>query len=130
MRHILTSLPLVFTCLLATIGCGSATPPAGEPHEPGHDVGHSKLSGPLKEFHDVLAPLWHADKGPEREKKTCAAIATFEERAAAVKDEPMIAAVGQLKAECGKAEGARSEFDAKFGVMHEAFHRAAEKPAH
>jgi hypothetical protein len=129
MRHLSSALPFVFASLLAAVGCGGSTPPAGEPHEHGHEHegGHDKLGGPLKEFHDVLAPLWHADKGPEREKKTCAATASFEERAAAAKDEGIIAAVGALKVECAKAEGGRADFEAKFAAVHEAFHHAAEK---
>jgi len=93
----------------------------------------------------VLAPLWHAEKNPEREKKTCAAIPTFEQRAAALDShapeaasgneaayhaavEGLAKAVGELKAECGKAEGARGDFEAKFHALHEAFHKVTEKP--
>ncbi len=131
MRHFAPVLPALFFTTFALLGCGGSTPPAGEPHghEHGHEHegGHDKLAGPLKDFHDVLAPLWHADKGPEREKKTCAAVASFEERAAATKDEPMVVSVGALKVECAKAEGARADFDAKFAAVHEAFHHAMEK---
>ena len=35
-------------------------------------------------FHDVLAPRWHAAKGEQRMKDTCAAIADFKTNAAAV----------------------------------------------
>jgi hypothetical protein len=131
---------------LFALGCGPSTPNAehehGE-HEHGeHEHGeHPKMAGAMNEFHEVLAPLWHADKSPERTKKTCEAVATFETRAAAVdKDVPesaraaeaayhtaaqgLIAAVGELKTECAKPEHA--DFEAKFMAVHEAFHKVME----
>ncbi len=131
---------------LFALGCGSSTPPAehaGE-HEHGeHEHGeHAKLTGAAHEFHEVLAPLWHAEKSPERAKKTCDAVPTFEQHAAAVdKEVPadaaraaaahtaaqgLIAAVGELKAECAKPEAGRADFEAKFGAVHEAFHKVME----
>ncbi len=90
----------------------------------------------------MLAPLWHAEKSPERVKKTCDAVPTFEQHAAAVdKEAPadaaraaaahtaaqgLIAAVGELKAECAKPEAGRADFEAKFGAVHEAFHKVME----
>src|SRR4051812_8109060 len=93
---------------LFALGCGSSTPAAehaeeheqaehgekGE-HEHGekgeHERGekgekgeHPKMVGAVRDFHEVLGPLWHADKSPERAKKTCEAIPAFEQRAAAV----------------------------------------------
>jgi hypothetical protein len=136
---------------LFALGCGPATPAAehaehehgehgehGEDHEHGE---HPKMTGAVHEFHEVLGPLWHADKSPERTKKTCDAIPAFEQRAAAVdKDVPesaraaepayhavaqgLIAAVGDLKAECAKPE--RADFEAKFMAVHKAFHAVME----
>lgn len=136
---------------LFALGCGPATPPAEHAGEHGehaekhdHEHGeHPKMAGAMHEFHEVLAPLWHADKSPERTKKTCEAVATFETRAAAVdKDVPekaraaepayhtaaqgLIAAVGELKTECAKPEAGRADFEAKFMAMHEAFHKVME----
>ncbi len=144
-------LAIVSAGLLA-LGCGASTPPAehaGE-HEHGehgehakHEHGehgkgeHPKLTGAMHELHEVLAPLWHAEKSPERTKKTCEAVATFEKYAAAVdKDAPadaaahhtaaqgLVASVGELKTECAKPE--RADFEAKFKAMHEAFHKVME----
>jgi hypothetical protein len=134
---------------LFALGCGSGAPPAehaGEHEHGGHEHGehgeHPKLTGAAHEFHEVLAPLWHAEKSPERAKKTCEAIPTFEQHAAAVdKEVPadaaraaaahasaqgLIAAVGELKAECAKPEAGRADFEAKFGAVHEAFHKLME----
>lgn len=113
--------PVVFA-----IGCGGSAAPAGDAHTHEHGHEHGKLAAPLHEFHEVLAPLWHSEKGPEREKKVCAAAATLESKATATGDQPIVAAVAGLKAECGKAEGARADFEPKFSAVHDAFHHAAE----
>ena len=135
---------------LFALGCGPATPAAehaGEhaEHEHEHDEHgeHPKMTGAVHEFHEVLGPLWHADKSPERTKKTCEAIPAFEQRAAAVdKDVPaaprasepvyhaaaqgLIAAVGELKIECAKPEAGRADCEAKFMAVHKAFHAVME----
>lgn len=147
-----TSLRASFLVALASaalfaLGCGPSTPNPehADEHAHGeHEHGeHPKMVGAMHEFHEVLAPLWHADKSPERTKKTCDAVATFETRAAAVdKDVPesaraaepkyhaaaqgLIAAVGELKTECAKPEAGRADFEAKFMAMHEAFHKVME----
>lgn len=141
---------------LAIGGCGGSTPAAEgahEHHEHGghHEHGehgkhageHAELTGPMKEMHDVLAPLWHAEKSPEREVKTCEAVPTFVQRAEAIeKNVPesakgkeaayqtaaknLVTTVNALGTECIKAAGSRTEFDAKFHDMHEAFHKVME----
>src|SRR3954470_22060307 len=75
------------------LACAS-TPPAADPHGEHHGDhgggahheggGHPKLTGAANDFHETLAPLWHAPKSPEREQKVCDAGPTFEQRAAAV----------------------------------------------
>jgi len=160
-----TSLLVIVSAGLLALGCGPSTPPAehaGE-HEHGehakHEHGehghgehgehgehgkgeHPKLAGAMHELHEVLAPLWHAEKSPERARKTCEAVPTFEQQAAAVdKDAPadaaragahhaaaqgLVAAVGELKTECAKPEAGRADFEAKFKAVHEAFHKVME----
>lgn len=135
------SLRLACLVTLASAACGAPTPPAA-PHDEHdehgeHEGGHAKLAGAAHDFHETLAPLWHAPKGPEREAKTCDASATFETRAANVLREAseggraaaqgLVAAVGDLKSECAKAAGARADFEAKFAAVHEAFHKVAEE---
>jgi hypothetical protein len=135
-------------------GCGGATPPAEgahEHHEHGHHEHgehgkheHPEMTGAIREMHDVLAPLWHAEKNAERETKTCAAIPTFKERAGAIEAtvpesakakeaayreaaQGLVKAVGGLETECAKASGGRAEFEAKFHEVHEAFHKVMEQ---
>ncbi len=133
------------------VGCAGAKPPADGAHGH-HEHGehgehgaheHPEMTGALREMHDVLAPLWHAPKGPERETKTCEAIPTFVQRAGAIdKNVPesarakeaayraaaqgLVTAVGSLETECAKPSGGRAEFDAKFHDVHEAFHKVME----
>lgn len=135
---------------LAIGGCGGSTPQAkdaSEHHEQGehgkHAGEHPELTGPMREMHDVLAPLWHAEKSPEREVKTCEAVPTFLQRAEAIeKNVPesakgkeaayqtaaknLVTSVNALGTECAKAAGSRAEFDAKFHDLHEAYHKVME----
>lgn len=143
---------------LLALGCGPSTPAAehaehehgdqaehehGEHGEKGEKGEHPKMTGAVHEFHEVLGPLWHADKSPERIKKTCEAIPAFEQRAGDVdKDVPatprasepayhaaalgLIAAVGELKIECAKPEAGRADFEAKLMAVHKAFHAVME----
>jgi hypothetical protein len=148
------ALATIGVCSLAVslfAGCGGSTPPAEGAHEhhAGHEHGkhggheHHEMTGPMREMHDVLAPLWHAEKSPEREVKTCEAVPTFTQRAEAIeKNVPesakgkeaayqtaaknLVTAVAALGTECAKAAGSRSEFEAKFHDMHEAFHKVME----
>ncbi len=144
-------------CSLLVGGCAGAPPPAEGTHghhEHGEHGEHGKhgehgahehpeMTGAVREMHDVLSPLWHAPKGPERETKTCEAIPTFVQRAGAMdKNIPesarakeadyrtaaqgLVTAVGGLETECAKPSGGRAEFDAKFHGVHEAFHKVLE----
>ncbi|GMV17693.1 MAG: hypothetical protein HS104_32245 [Polyangiaceae bacterium] len=125
---------------LALVACGGSppaeSPPSGHHHGAhhgegqGHGHGHGaehkdpdKLSPELKDFHAVLSPLWHMDKGPGRADKTCAEVAKLQEKADGTKDAELTAAVKALGDECAK-EG-RAEFDARFTAVHERFHALA-----
>ena len=122
---------LLTSILVATLGaCGGGAPPEGATtptssgkHVEHHDE-HHDLAPAVKEFHDVLSPLWHMGKGPDQTAKTCAQIATLRERANATADKELVAATNALAAECDK-EG-RPEFMARFHVVHERFHKIAE----
>jgi hypothetical protein len=128
------SLPLALALLLAACG-GSSTPPASaanehEAHEAQeakehHDEGGSPA---IHDFHEVLAPLWHSDKGPERVAKTCAQAQTLKDKAAATNDAELVAATAELDAEC-KKDG-RPDFEARFAAVHESFHGVASRAKH
>ena len=135
---------LWITIVLAAAACGgkSKSEPAAEPApQPMADTGeHGKLTPELDAFHEVLAPRWHADKGPQRMKDTCGAIADFQGKAAAIKGAAAPAntdaaawtqagtrldgAVAKLATSCqDKNEAA---FETAFGAVHDEFHHAME----
>lgn len=114
-----------------------ATPTAAPDHgeaEHSHD-----FPGAVTAFHDVMAPKWHAEPGPQRQTDTCGAIAGFKDAAAKIGSDPvpekaaaqegswhnavadLNIAIGGLEAACA-ADG-RAGFADAFHQLHEAFHR-------
>jgi hypothetical protein len=121
---------------------------SGQKHERGqnHGAGQNREEGeagemahmppPLARFHETLAPRWHAPHGPKRMTDTCAAIAEFRARAAAVAATPspeggdaaawtagqpqLTEAVTALETTC-KANDAAA-FEPAFERVHKAFH--------
>jgi hypothetical protein len=128
--------------LVAAAACGGkSTPAPSEPTEEAkpeeHHVGeHPELPAELTAFHDVLAPLWHAEAGAQRETDTCAAVPAMQEKAAAIAAAPppgdvdaalwgkqsdvLAGSVDMLGAGCGSGE--QHDFDGEFGAVHDAFH--------
>jgi len=130
-----------------TVACGGEQHEAhhgGEPaehgkHHGGEPADHHGPKGPVGDFHAVLAPIWHADKSPERTAKMCSEAATLRERATAVEAAPapagvsadaakahakqLTASVDALLAACA-ADG-RPEVEAKFSLLHDAYHKVA-----
>lgn len=113
------------------------------PSEPAADgAGHGEhahehdFKGPVDEFHELMAPLWHAPAGEARTADTCAAVGDMIAKAEAIgaaevpeaasdaegwrtNGEALVAAAKALDATCKDApEG----FDAGFEALHEAFH--------
>jgi hypothetical protein len=100
----------------------------------GHDHG-TGLPPALDRFHGVLAPLWHADAGAQRQKDTCAAMADFQRGADEIAAAPvptgvdaaawqaaaadLRAKVAATSAQCAAPQAA---FDAAFSVLHDAYH--------
>ena len=94
----------------------------------------------LKAFHDVLAPRWHAEKGPKRMQDTCAALPDFHSDADALaKATPpmnahadtwttgtkqLVDAVAGLDTTC-KANDA-AQFETAFEKVHVSFHHLLE----
>jgi len=118
------------TAFLVACGGGHAEPAhsaEGEHHEE-HGEKHGDMSPAVHDFHETLAPLWHAPKGPDRVTKTCDSAGTLNAKAEATKDADLVAATKALAAECQK-EG-RPDFESKFHEVHERFHKVAEKSEH
>jgi hypothetical protein len=133
-------------CLLVAAACGSSepapgatTPAAGEAGE-GQADHHHELTPELDAFHELLAPLWHADKGEARRSKTCSSMPDFKTKAAAVKGAAAPASVdaaawtgagGELEAAVSGLETAcagadLAAFEPAFEAVHTKFHGAME----
>lgn len=142
--------------LYVCAGCGSSKQEGAEHAEPDHAAheehaehggaeGHGEheghehhehaMSGAIKSFHDVLAPVYHDAKGPARDDKACAAVASFKEGAKGIGGEAksdeqkknaegVVAAVTELETACG-VKG-HADVDAKLEKLHGAFHAAME----
>lgn len=122
---------------LVLVGCGGSKP--AEPASPvaATNAGdeHAHMSPELAKFHDVLAPRWHAEKGPERMKSTCDAMPDFTSAATAIamatppkaaedtwtdRAGTLAAALQDLDATC-KANDA-TKFETAFEAVHVSFH--------
>jgi len=117
----------------------------GDAHHGDEHVEHGKKEHPemtegMHAFHEVMAPLWHADeKSPTRFDDTCKAMPEMDKLAAAIggeaappeKDEAWKSAgdnlVTSLKDLGGLCEPKKKDaFQAKFTVVHDAFHAQME----
>ena len=94
----------------------------------------------LTKFHDILSPLWHAEKGAARTKDTCNAVPQLAFEADAIgKAVPpreanadtwtnatraLVAAVDDLKKVCESVQEAH--FEKSFEAVHNAFHQVME----
>jgi hypothetical protein len=138
----------ILALALALAACGSkqpppATTPAAKPADE-HSTMEMQMPPELAKFHDVLAPRWHAEKGPQRMNDTCQAIGEFKTGADAIAKAPppshanadawtagsneLVAAVIGLERQCQLvAAGEPSEgFEQAFGEIHESFHHLLE----
>jgi hypothetical protein len=133
---------------LALAACGSKqpAPASASAAKPVPVEEHTKMgmSPELAKFHDVLAPRWHAEKGPQRMSDTCNAIGELKSGADAIAKAPrpatanpdawtagsheLVASVAGLERQCEL--GARGEpssgFDQAFEEVHESFHHLLE----
>jgi hypothetical protein len=118
------------------VACGGEAQPAASPSqttgsEPkegehaGHHEEHGQLSPALKDFHGVIAPVWHSDAGAVRVEKTCSSAKSIQDKAQATGDAALIAAAGALDPAC--AAPGRPDVEAKLTAVHERFHALAEK---
>ncbi|HPH68400.1 MAG TPA: hypothetical protein PLF40_21735 [Kofleriaceae bacterium] len=121
---------------LGLAACGSKAPATSTAAKPVMHDDHGNMPVEITKFHDVLAPVWHDDKNPERMANTCGAVPKFEESTAALVASPvpaggdkdkwaaagptLTAALADLKAKCDAKDAAN--FEASFAAMHTAFH--------
>jgi hypothetical protein len=141
---------------LSALGCASSQKGADDAHHHGehgeHDHGghehgehgehgkhekHAPFTGGMKAFHDVLAPAYHAEKGPARDDKTCGGVAAMKDAAGKIAGEPkgdagawkaksdaLAQQVDGLGAAC--ASSPRGDVSAKLETVHDAFHALVE----
>ncbi len=125
-------------CVLAACGGKPKAEPTSKV-EPKHDE-HANLPAEVVKFHDLLSPRWHAEKGPQRTKDTCTAVADFAATAdSLVKLAPptgsdatkwtattkeLADAVVALKTTCDAHDDAA--FEEAFHHVHVGFHHVAE----
>jgi hypothetical protein len=97
---------------------------------------HPELTPELHAFHETLAPLWHAEAGPEREPGACAGTDKLTADAAAVaaagapegvEPNDWASAVTGLQASVQElAEGCKAGdsagFETRFTAVHDGFH--------
>lgn len=113
------------TAVLAwTQGCGGAQAAShADDHHGEHH--HEMASGPIRDFHDVLAPAWHETPGPTRIAKTCDSVTIMGDKAAAVGDVLLTATVSDLQKACSDPK--RSDVESTLSRVHGRFHELAEK---
>lgn len=99
---------------------------AAEEHEGPMHHHHHRFAKDVDAFHGVLAPVWHAAPGKERNRNACAKAGRMEILAKDIRSAdatPLQASVAGLKKQCrdgaGDIEGALSD-------VHDAFHRLIE----
>ena len=136
-----TRLSLVLV-LVAAAACGGkkAAPATDNTAKMGGSEEHANMLPEVHKFHEVLAPRWHADKGPKRMADTCGAMAEFQADADALtkiaapagadaaawgtKTQELVAAVGALDGTC-KAND-ETAFEPAFERVHNGFHAVME----
>ncbi len=137
------------TLALLIAACGGkdkaapATTPTAHEHEHGeHGDGdaHAGMTPEMTQFHELLRPRWHADKGPARMTGACDALPQFQSASDAVaKATPpesanadtwtagtraLVAAIAELDTACKGTDNAA--FETAFGKVHDAFHALME----
>jgi len=127
--------------LMSACGGGKSEPVKPAPMTEAKAGGdeHANMPPSLAKFHDVLAPRWHAPKGPDRMKSTCAAMPDFTAGATEIATTTppnsnadawtegagkLASALQELDATC-KANDA-VKFEPAFEAVHVSFHHLLE----
>ncbi len=136
------TMTLVIALAAAACGGSKAAPATSTTTQPSagpeaHEgMEHEGMSAEMKTFHDVLAPRWHAEHGPQRMQDTCTAVPEFQADADAIaKATPpdsanadtwtastraLVDAINTLDATCKANDTAK--FEEAFHGVHESFH--------
>lgn len=144
LRATVTRMMRAFTIALVATACGgkdAAAPaaPVSPSDSPGGEAvadPHAGMTPEMTRFHDVLRPLWHAEKGTQRKDDTCTALQTLSAEAQAVATAPppraanadtwtagtneLVTSLGGLEAACSAPDEAT--FETAFSKVHDAFH--------
>lgn len=102
-------------------------------HEKKDGEHHPAMSSAVKQFHDVISPVYHQDKSAARDEQTCAVTSKLKDASAAIAAEPgadkaksdaLGQAISTLEAACQASD--RAEVAAKLELVHDAFHAVME----
>lgn len=125
----------------AAVACGGSNNPPSSPssttgaseskegggehghHREGHDDHHPGISPALKDFHGVLAPVWHSEPGAVRVEKACTGVKGMKEKATATGDSQLQSDVAALETACATPD--KKDAEAKLTTVHERFHALA-----
>lgn len=124
----------VLATVLFVAACGGAKPPVQSP------TAEMAMPVEMVKFHEVLRPLWHAEKGDKRMTDTCTAIPQLTETGTALRDSAVPAKgnadawkthgtsltdkLSAMKAECDAKNMAG--FETSFEGVHNEFHALME----
>lgn len=129
---------LIASVAVFALACGGSTPPAaspsettgaeqgkehGEHHGKGKHEDHGNMTPALKDFHHVLAPVWHSPEGKERQDKTCGNLADLKAKAAATADAELVTDVAAVETACAGAD--KKDVETKLATVHDRFHALA-----
>lgn len=132
---------LVAVVLLAACGGKSKPEPTTtKPVDPAEHAEHANMPPEVMKFHELLSPRWHAEKGAQRTKNTCAAVPEFATTADSIaklstpaggdaarwvgSTKELADAVASLKTTCDAHDDAA--FEEAFHRVHVGFHHVAE----
>ncbi len=138
--------------IVVAAGCGAPAsnnapdaPPGHRHHGPEEEHGRHDhhFEGGMKDYHDVLAPIWHQEKGLARTDGACAKAASLAALARVLENDPapgkaaadatgwksdaheLVLASDALGTACA-VEG-RPDVEARLGAVHEGFHALLER---
>ena len=100
----------------------------------GSAIGEEKhthsFSKDIEIFHDVLAPLWHAQAGQERSQNICEQASKLDQVAREIHSGDageLLKSIDTLMAQCRSNQ---SNIDGTFAHVHDAFHHLVEHKSH